>query len=443
MTKGNPLSQLLLFVYPLIIGDLLQQLYNLTDIWTLGNFTDSIAFSAVGSCAIIVKLVSKFTIGFTNGAGIMIGQFYGSGDRKKVCQASSMILVTFSAFSFVLTGVILLLIPFLMKIVAVPQELWAYAGQYLYIVIGFTFFSVIYNTCAAIMRAVGNSKSPSVFLMISTVVNIVLDLLLVAVFGMGIKGVALATVTAQGVAAILSIVKLLWYEDYLEIDPKLKEFDLKLLKQTLRIGFPTAMQYSLTQVSNMFVISYINSLSIGFIGGYTVYYKLQQFMMLCINSFGVAAGTAVSQNVGARQYERGKKYTEMSIKTSLAVAGALAVIFALFARPIVTVFNSDTEVVRAGMLCLQAICPFCVVQCFSDIYMSSMRGYGDTRTPFILSTTSHIVVRQIYLYIISRIFPGNEFLIMFSYPLTWVLGSVLLMIAYRRMLKKLNLSYCL
>ncbi|MDD6799081.1 MAG: MATE family efflux transporter, partial [Firmicutes bacterium] len=421
---------LIRFALPLLIGNLFQQLYNTVDSWVVGNYVSDQAFSAVGVVVPIINMLIGFFLGFSTGAGVVISQYYGAKQYEKVSEAvhTSVALTLILSVVFTVFGVIVA--PMMLQLMNTPNEVIPDATLYLRIYFAGITGMLMYNIGAGILRAVGDSQRPFFYLVVSAVINIVLDLLFVLVFKMGVEGVAFATIIAQGVSSILVIMALLRQNNCCKLSLKKLKIDLSMLNKISKIGFPTAFQNALTNFSNVFVQSYINYFGETCMSGWTAFNKIDQFVTLPSQSIALASTTFVGQNLGKNQVDRAKKGVKSGLYLSLVVTGALIALTLLFSKPLVWFFNKNTDVVAIGARLLLLILPFHFFSCTNQVFAGALRGAGDSRTPMIIMLSSFVAFRQIYLFIVSRVYNVID-LIALGYPLGWLVCCIVMIIYYK------------
>lgn len=432
MTEGNILRHLVRFALPLLLGNVFQQLYNLVDAWVVGNFVSNEAFSAVGTVGPIINLLIGFFMGLSSGAGVVISQFFGAKKEKEVHDTVHTALMLTLLLGIVFTAVGLLITPWMLQLMKTPAEVLPESTRYLSIYFWGVSGLMLYNIGAAILRAVGNSRLPFLFLVVSTLLNIGLDLLFVLGFDMGVEGVALATVLSQAVSAVLVLLTLVRLSSSVRIRIRELRIHWGMLKKIIRVGIPAALQMSVTAFSNVFVQSYINFFGADCMSGWTAYAKIDQLLFLPMQSIALASTTFVGQNLGLMQVDRAKQ----GVKTALAVAILSTVTLALpvigFAPHLVRIFNDKPEVVDYGTQFLRWITPFYVLSCFNQIYAGALRGSGNTRAPMLIMLGSFVLFRQIYLFVVTRYVANTVFLVAMGYPMGWLLCSLLTVLYYRK-----------
>ena len=432
MTQGNILRHLITFALPLLAGNVFQQMYTMVDTWVVGNYVSNEAFSAVGSVGPITNMLIGFYMGLSIGAGAVISQFYGAKQYDRVKDAVHTSILMTLILGVVFTAIGIAITPFMLKLTNTPEDVLPEATQYLIIYFSGILGLMLYNIGAGILRAVGNSRYPFYFLVVCAVLNTGLDLLFVLVFHLGVAGVALATVLAQGISALLVIILLLRSQDCIQLRLSKLRIHFDMLKKILKVGIPTALQMAVTAFSNVFVQSYINFFGKDFMGGWTAYAKIDQLMFLPMQSLGVAATTFVGQNLGANQPKRARQGVSRALAIAMGCSIALLIPIIIFAPDLVEMFNSKTEVVDFGALLLRLMSPFYLLCCVTQIYVGGLRGAGNTKTPTLFVLGSYVVFRQIYLFIMANFISNEVIPIALSYPAGWVLATVSLTIYYHR-----------
>lgn len=422
LVEGNILKAIIVFAIPLLIGNLFQQLYNTVDSYVVGNYVSTSALAAVGASTPVINMLVGFFMGLSTGAGVVIAQYFGSGDSAKVSDAvhSAMALtillsVLFTAAGISFTGPLL-------RGIGVPEDVLPHSMQYLTIYFGGITFSLIYNMGAGILRAVGDSRTPLIFLAAASMINIVLDLLFVCSFDMGIAGVGIATVMAQAVSASLVLYKLMRTHDSYHLELRKLRFHKEIVRRIIEIGFPAALQQSITSFSNVIVQSYINSFGTVAIAGYSTTIRIDGFLMLILQSFNMTITTFVGQNIGAGKYKRVKR----GIFVSWAACSVIVLVIALFlnrnADSLISVFTSDAEVIAIGGM-LRLFSAFYIVHPVIQILNGALRGAGHSKVPMFFMLGSFVVLRQIYLAIAVPL-TDSVMVVLAGWPITWVICAV-------------------
>ena len=431
MTQGTIWKQLIYFAFPLLIGNLFQQLYNTVDSVVVGNFVSTEALAAVGSVTPIINMLVGFFSGLATGAGVVISQFFGAKNGQMLHKAVHTTLLMTVGLGVIFTFIGIFMTPLMLNLMSTPADVFDGAALYLRIYFGGVLGLMLYNMVSGILRAVGDSKRPLYFLILSSLLNVVLDLAFVLIFHWGIAGVAIATIIAQFISAFLLLVVLARSdEDYKLVLRDLK-MDAEILKRIVRIGLPAGLQMAVTSFSNVFVQSYINRFGSACMAGWTSYSKIDQFVLLPMQSLSLSATTFVGQNLGAGNLSRAKKGTRVSMAISVAITAVLTVLLIAFSSQLLMLFNQDKNVLYYGNIFIRYLAPFYVICCINQIFAGSLRGAGDATGPMIIMLLSFVVFRQIYLFVGSQFFDSIIF-VGLGYPAGWLVCSVFMAIHYFR-----------
>ena len=431
MTQGSIARHIIYFAFPLLLGNLFQQLYNTVDTWVVGNFVSNEAFSAVGTVGPIINMLIGVFAGLSSGAGVVISQYYGAKRYDDVSRAvhTASVLTLVMAVLFTAAGIGM--IPYMLRMMNTPPEVMPESTAYLTIYFAGVIGLMVYNMGSGMLRAVGDSKRPFYFLVVCAVLNTVLDLLFVLGFGMGVEGVALATILSQGVSAVLVVMTLLRSDNCIRLIPANLRIHLDMLRKIFIVGVPAALQMAVTSFSNVYVQSYINFFGADCMSGWTAYSKIDQMLFLPMQSIALASTTFVGQNLGMGQTERARRGVTVSLVVAVSSTILLMIPILIFAAPVVSFFNGKPEVIAYGSMLLRLLTPFYVLCCFNQIYAGALRGAGDSKAPMAIMLISFVAFRQVYLFIMSRI--CNEIVpIALSYPAGWLLCSLLSAIYYHR-----------
>ena len=431
MTQGTIWKQLIYFAFPLLIGNLFQQLYNTVDSVVVGNFVSTEALAAVGSVTPIINMLVGFFSGLATGAGVVISQFFGAKNGQMLHKAVHTTLLMTVGLGVIFTFIGIFMTPLMLNLMSTPADVFDGAALYLRIYFGGVLGLMLYNMVSGILRAVGDSKRPLYFLILSSLLNVVLDLAFVLIFHWGIAGVAIATIIAQFISAFLLLVVLARSdEDYKLVLRDLK-MDAEILKRIVRIGLPAGLQMAVTSFSNVFVQSYINRFGSACMAGWTSYSKIDQFVLLPMQSLSLSATTFVGQTLGAGNLSRAKKGTRVSMAISVAITAVLTVLLIAFSSQLLMLFNQDENVLYYGNIFIRYLAPFYVICCINQIFAGSLRGAGDATGPMIIMLLSFVVFRQIYLFVGSQFFDSIIF-VGLGYPAGWLVCSVFMAIHYFR-----------
>lgn len=432
MTEGSVFWHILTFALPLLVGNIFQQMYNMVDTWVVGNYVSAEAFAAVGNVGPIINTLIGLFTGLASGAGVVISQYYGAHDYKKVHDAVHTAIMLTIILTVAMTIIGIAMTPWMLNFMKMQGEVYNEAKEYLTIYFAGIIGLLFYNMCAGILRAVGDSKRPFNFLLVAAVTNTVLDLVFVIVFGMGVAGVAYATIIAQALSASLTMVTLMRSHSCVRVILRDIRIHMEMLKKTIRVGIPAALQMAVTAFSNVFVQSYINQFGTYYMGGWTAYSKIDQLIFLPMQSLALSATTFVGQNLGKGQIKRAKYGARMALGMAMGITVLVTGVVMIVAPYLVEFFNDEPDVVQIGAMFLRWLTPFYVFSCVNQVYSGALRGAGDSRAPMIIMLGSFVVFRQIYLYVVSNFISNTILPLAMSYPAGWLVCSVLTLAYYRR-----------
>ena len=428
MTAGSPLRHILLFTLPLLAGNFLQQFYNMVDSWVVGNYVSDAALAAVGVGFPVIFLFTSLFSGIATGGTVVIAQAFGAGKPDQVRSAIDSLYTAFIRSILPITAIALLLVGPLMTVLRVDPAAQAETRTYLLVVCGGLIGSIGYNLNAGILNGVGNSSTTLLFLMVSTVLNIILDLTLVLGCSMGVLGVALGTVIAQACSWLFGI----WYIDrnypQLAIHPFNGRFDWRLFREIIRIGLPSGIQMSLVALGSMCVLSKVNSFGKAFTAGFNVGNKLDTLAFLPTQSMAAAVISFVGQNLGAGQEDRARQGIRISV--SLAIGWTLfsSALVVWQSNALSRIFSPDPAVIAASARYLQCVMPPYAL--FSTLFVlnSAMRGAGDSLYPMFNVVASVILLRVPFLYLLADRF-GPDYMY-WSYGIGWAVACALAVYHY-------------
>ena len=432
MTEGSIFGHILTFAFPLLLGNLFQQFYNTVDTWVVGNYVSNEAFSAVGTVGPIVNMLIGFFLGFSNGAGVVISQYYGAKNFEKVKKTVHTAIVLTLILGIVLTVIGIFMVPYMLTFMKMPNGSFEEGITYLTIYFSGLVGLMFYNLGAGILRAVGDSQRPFYFLVVSALLNVALDLLFVIRFGMGVEGVAYATVISQTVSAILCFIVLFRTSSCVKISVKNMQIDKECTSKIVKIGIPSALQMTITSFSNVFVQSYINYFGTDCMSGWTAYAKLDAFMFLPMQSISLATTTFVGQNLGKNDVARAKKGVNVALLMSFVATFVIMLPMVGFAPHLVYFFNQKQTVIEYGTLFLRYITPFYLICCVNQIYAGALRGAGNTRASMYMMLASFVFFRQGYLFIMANFISNTVLPIAMAYPAGWLVCSLLNYLYYKR-----------
>lgn len=438
MLSGSISKSILNFFFPILIGTFFQQLYNTVDAVIVGRYAGTAALSSVGgSSGVIINLVVGFFTGLSNGCTVLISQYFGAKNQKKL-EDSIHTAYAFAIAGGIFFGVLgMIFTPSLLRLMNLPEELMVQSTRYLTIYFAGLVFVFIYNMGASILRALGDSKRPLLYLIICTIINIILDIVLVKNFGMDVVGVAIATVISQAISSVLVTECLMHRTSAVKLLLKRIRFDKNLFIKMLKIGLPTGIQSSTYSISNMVIQSSINLFGVNTVAGWTAESKVDVIFWMINGSFGTAAATFVGQNFGAGNMERVKRGTRTCLLMSLGTAVFISAALYFFGRYPLMLFTSETEVIEIGNHFIQLIVPTYFVFVFIEIFSASLRARGDTLITTICNLTGIVLLRVIWISIFGH--KGNVDLVIICYPVSWVVTAIMISAYYFFKTRKQNL----
>ena len=419
MTEGSIVKQVILFALPLMLGNVFQMLYNTVDSIVVGNYVGTQALAAVGSTTMIVNMMVFFFNGFSTGAGVVIANYFGGRDMKTLHKTIETTMAATFALSLLFTVAGVAAVKPMLRFMATPEDVFAEATTYLRIYIGGISGLLVYNMGSGILRAVGDTMRPLYFLILTSVLNIILDLAFVLGLHRGIEGVAWATIISQFISAFLILLLLSRSEDIYRLTWHDLKIDRAILGRIFAVGLPAGIQSIITAFSNVFVQSYINYFGSSCMAGWSCYNKLDQFIMLPMQSMAMASTTFVSQNIGAEKRQRADKGTIVTVALSVGVTAVIVAVLCLFAAPAVGLFTPDASVIEYGVLFIRVNSFFLLFNGVSHVLAGALRGQGDSRGPMIIMLLSFVGIRQVYLYVVSRFIANTPLLVGFGYPVGW------------------------
>ena len=425
ITEGVIWKQLLLFFFPILFGTFFQQLYNTADAVIVGRFVGKEALAAVGGpTGTLINLLVGFFVGLSSGATVIISQFYGAKQPDRVSRA----VHTSIAFS-IAGGIVLMVIgvagaPWALSAMGTPDDILNHAVLYMRIYFLGVIGNLIYNMGAGILRAIGDSKRPLYFLIASCFTNIILDIVFVVCLHMGVMGAALATILSQLVSAVLVIIVLMKTKESYHLIPKSIRLDLDMLKRIIQIGFPAGLQSVMYSASNVIIQSSVNALGTDTIAAWTAYGKIDSVFWMIINAFGISVTTFVGQNYGAGKKDRVHKGVHVCLAMSFAATFLLSILLYCGGSFIYLLFTTDAAVIEKGTEILQYLVPTFFTYVCIEIYSGSLRGVGDCWIPMIITCLGVCALRVVWIWAAVPLRPTIQTVI-FSYPLTWVITSIL------------------
>lgn len=427
LTEGPIGRGILAFAIPLFLGQLLQQLYNVADAWVVGNFANNNAFAAVSSTGSMIFLIIGFFNGVATGGGVVISKYFGAKNYDAVEKTVHTNFLFGIIASLLATVVGFFMAPWLLTVMKTPADVMPESLTYLRIYFGGVSTIIMYNIGMAIMRALGDSIHPLYYLVLSSVVNVVLDLLFVAVLGFGVAGAGIATVIAQGLSAVLCIIRMCRTEGVGRLKFSSLKYYPQYMGEVIVQGLPNGIQNSVISIGNMVVQTNINSFGSYAMSGVGAYSKIEGFAFLPITSMSISLPTFIGQNLGAKKYGRAKKGATFGIVSGVVLAEVIGVIVYLFTPQLLRFFVNVDEAVTIGQGHARIICLFFFLLAFSHCAAGVLRGCGKSIVPMITMLAFWCGVRIIYVTTTLRFIPKFS-VISWAYPLTWSLSSIVFLI---------------
>ena len=420
---------MLLFALPVFLGNVFQQFYNAFDSWTVGNFLGDDALAAVSSSGSLIFMMVGFFNGVAMGAGVIIARYFGAKDYEAMHRAIHTDVAFGLSAGILLTVLGVTFSPTILRWMGTPQEVLPQSVSYFRFYFCGAVFTVMYNIFVGILHAVGDSRHPLYYLMISSMVNVVLDLLLVGVFRFGVGAAALATTISQGISAILCCIQLMKVDAPYKLHLRKVRFHWSSLKQIVSYGLPSGIQNSVIAMANVVVQTNINDFGKAAMAGCGSYSKIEGFAFLPITCFTQALSTFVGQNLGARRYERVKKGVLFGIVCSVSAAELIGILSYLFAPELIGIFNDSPEVIDFGTRHMQTICLFYCLLAFSHCIAGVLRGAGKASVPMFVMLGFWCLLRVSYITVAVRYFPQLE-TVSRAYPITWTCSSIVFLIYF-------------
>ena len=431
LTQGSIWKNLIIFAFPIMCANLFQQLYNTVDSLVVGQFVGHTALAAVGATGSLTGLVIGFFMGMGTGSGVVISQYYGAKDHVNLEKSVHTAMAIAIAFGIILGVIGIIISPFLLTLMNTPDDVMDQAVLYLRIYFGGVITLTVYNIGSGILRAVGDSKRPLYYLIVSGIANVVFNLLFVCVFNMGVAGVAWGTILSQLLSCILVIINLVKCTDSYRLDLKRIRFDKEIFFRIAKIGLPAGVQSMVISLSNIVIQSKVNIFGSVAMAGYSAANRIDGFVYMPLNALSLAMTTFTAQNLGARKMHRAKKGTRTAIIMGLIVIIAAGWTAALFARPLIGLFSSEEDVIIYGVRTITVLGGGYFLFTFNDILAGVIRGAGNATVPMIISIFNMCIVRILWLTILLPIWQDFN-LVLVCYPLTWGLSSLCYLIYYKK-----------
>ena len=431
MTEGVIWKELSLFSVPLLLGNLFQQLYNAVDSVVVGNYIGAQALAAVGSSAPVINLLVSFFMGLSVGAGVIISRYFGARNMESLQDSihTSLALTMTAGIFMTLFGIIFS--PTILRWIGTPSDVMSSSVLYLRIYFGGILSVMLYNMGSGILRAVGDSKNPLYFLIVSSITNILLDLLFVIVFDMGIAGVGWATLIAQTISAVLTLLLLIKTKQEYKVTLKKIRFHKDKLIEIIRLGLPSGIQNGVVSFSNVIVQSNINAFGSFAMAGCGAYTKIDGFAILPVMSYSMALTTFTGQNMGAKKYDRVKQGARSGIIMSLLTTIAISALLLIFGEQVLSIFSDNPKVISYGLYMMHVLAPFYIFLAISHAFNGIIRGAGITTIPMIVMITCWCGMRMTWILASVPIFHDIGVVFM-GWPLTWAASALWLFLYYKK-----------
>ena len=432
LTEGSIRRGIIGFAIPVFVGYLFQQLYNTADSLIVGNYLGENALAAVSSNSAFIFLLIGFFMGFSTGAGVVIARHIGARDEGQAQRAVHTAVAMGLGFSLLMSVVGVAISPVVLRWMGTPEEVFVESNKYLRVYFAGATGLVMYNMFVGILQASGDSRHPLAYLVISSLVNVALDLLFVAALGMGVEGAALATILSQFLSMLLAGARLMRVDSCIRFRPSRIGIDRKNLRDIVRNGLPTALQASVIDLSNLLIQSYINSFGNLAMAGIGASVKVEGFAFLPITAFSMAVTTFISQNMGARRFDRVRQGMRFGLLCSVGAIETIGAALFLAAPWLVGLFNQNPQVVAFGVDRTRVCALFYCLVGFSHVASAVMRGLGKPMAPMLIMLTCWCAVRILVLFTLGQALHDIR-LAYWIYPFTWTLSSVVYALLFKRL----------
>ncbi|MBQ2271368.1 MAG: MATE family efflux transporter [Firmicutes bacterium] len=422
MTEGSIEKRVIQFAIPILLSNLLQQMYNTLDTIVVGRFVGSTALAAVGSTTALINLIIGFYMGLSTGAGVVVAQYYGAKNDEQLHKTvhTGMAISLASAVIIAVVGVVGA--PFFLRWMGTPDDVMALAVSYLRIMFGGVIFMTLYNMGSGILRAIGDSTRPLIYLAVCAVLNVGLNLIFVIVFEMGVNGVAWATIIAQSISAALVLYNLIHTKEAYQLHPTKIRFHRDVFGRIVSIGIPAGVQSMVISFSNVVVQSNVNSFGSVTMAAFAASGKIDAFIYMVANALGLTATTFVGQNIGAKQYERVRTGVKHIIVLAMGSVAAFGGLVALLAPMLVGLVNSEPDVVAIGAVQLRYLALTYWILAVPEVLSGSIRGSGISLVPMLISMIGMCGFRLVWLAIVMPIFRDFR-VVSICYVVSWILTA--------------------
>lgn len=424
LTEGSVAKGILAFAVPIFWGQLLQQFYNMVDAWVIGNYADNASFAAVSSAGNLIFLIVGFFNGIAVGGGVVISKYFGAKDEEHVEYAihTNFLFGILASIASTIVGV--LLVPTILRWMGTPDNVLPQSLAYFRIYFGGVSTVIMYNICMSIMQAVGDSRHPLYYLIFSSIINMILDMILVAGFHTGVTGAAAATVLSQGISVALCVFRMCRGKDRAKLDFKKLRIHPDIIREVISQGIPTGVQNSVISIGNIVIQSNINSFGEYAMSGIGAYSRIEGIVFLPIMSMSMALPTFISQNLGARKYDRAKKGALFGIASGVIIAELIGLVIFFGISPLLRIFVNAPEAIAFGKIHARTVSLFFCILSFSHCAAGVIRGCGKSVVPMIGMLLSWCALRIIYVTVALKIIPEFR-MIACAYPITWSVTTVI------------------
>ena len=429
MTSGNPYLVILKFALPVFISQIFQQLYNTADTYIVGKFIDTNALAAVSSSGNLIFLMISFFEGLSLGAGIVISRYFGAGQNKRVSHAIHTNLALGIVSGIFLTVIGVAFTPTFLKWMNTDAKVLPLAIEYFRYYFFGAVAMVMYNVCRGIMNALGDSRRPLYYLIFSSMLNVLLDLLFVGVFKWGVKGAAIATVFSQATSVLLCMISLCKKDSEHPVSLKKIRFHPEILKESVKYGFPSGIQNSVIGLANVVLQSQVNLFGGDAMAAFGVQAKVEGFAFMPIIGFNMALTTFIGQNLGAKQYKRAKEGARFGILSAVVLAELIGIAYYFLSPKLIGFFDQTPEVIQIGAQHAKTTSLFYFLLAFSHSVAAVCRGAGKAFVPMSVMLSVWCVIRLIYVMSVMHFIHEIEY-IFWAYPITWTISSVIYLLYY-------------
>ena len=424
LTEGKIWKVMLKFVLPIFLGTLFQSLYTTIDAIIIGRFAGKDAFAAIESVLNFQRLPITFFVGLSSGATIIISQYFGAKRKEDISKASHTAILFAIVGGLLLSVLSCILSPFFIRLIKVPEEIFYQAQIYTIICFSGIVASMIYNIGSGILRALGDSKTPFYILIVSNILNIILDLILVVVFNLGVIGVGMATLIAQIVSAILIFIILLRTKLDCKIYINKIRFYKKYLKEIFRLGLPIGVQSVLYPISNTIIQSSINTFGVNSIAAWAISGKLDFLIWTVSDAFSVAISTFVAQNYGAKKHQRARDGIKIAISMSMVAIFVISFILYFYNKPLAYFLIKDKNIVDLTSEVIHLIAPLYFMYVIGDVLSGAIKGTGNTLHPMVINIFGICICRILWIFLIVPLNP-TFFMVLYGFIVSWIITALM------------------